>query len=258
MSSPNGSARYAFSTPTQGDVEQRQLFDGFRPYGFQGLQLKSGQYDRYIGRPEQFLDEWEGDEGSRSGLICSGDLDENGVEALRAVINFASDIGGERVIFCHGRPRETVTNDDIRGFAVQLSQLGLYAAERSVKLSLHNHYNSPVMHKDDFDVFFGAALPGAVGLTLDTAHLVWSGFADIAGVMRDYAVFLDNVHLKDFAQGRFRTLGHGDIDFGEVFAALRYIGYGGWLCADEESETPVLASMQASFEIIDRGWRDAP
>lgn len=246
--------RYAFSIPTNSDAEQTELFNGFKPAGFAGLQLKGGQYARYLENPQQFLDDWSHDKGACAGLIYGGSLNENGVAALRRVFEFAQAIGSEMVVFCHGQSRDSVTDDNIRGFAHQLCELGEEARERGVKLSLHNHFDNPVMHRTDFETFFGSITPGTLGLTLDTAHLQKSGVLDIAGVVRDYGAFLDNVHLKDFAAGQFKTLGGGEIDFTPIFAALHDVGFTGWLCADEESETGVSESLRASFDFIERGW----
>ncbi|RYX85432.1 sugar phosphate isomerase/epimerase [bacterium] len=247
-------ARYAFSIPTDGPEEQTQLFGGFNAAGFAGLQLKGGQYARYLNEPQQFLDEWGNDKGTVAGLIYGGGLEAEGQANLRRVFDFAGAVGSEMVIFCHGRSRDSVSDDDIRGFARQLSALGAEALERGVKLSLHNHFDNPVMHRADFTTFFEAITPGTVGLTLDTAHLQKSGVFDIAGVVRDYGSFIDNMHLKDFADGQFKTLGRGEIDFSEIFAALHEIKFEGWLCADEESETGVAESLRASFDFIERRW----
>lgn len=248
-------ARFAFSIPTSSDDEQRQLFDEFGPCGFAGLQLKGGQYARYIEQPERFLQAWGNAGGATSGLIYGGGLDDEGIMALRGVLEFAAAIGTELVVFCHGRARATVTSDDIRHFAHWLSILGAEAAGRGVRLSLHHHYDQPVMYPDDFEVFFNAITPGTVGLTLDTAHLRKSGIFDIPGMVREFGAFIDNVHLKDFQDGQFKTLGRGEIEFDEVFAALHDIDFKGWLCADEESETSVGESLRASHAFITRGWQ---
>ena len=244
--------KFAFSIPTSDDAEQRRLFAGFRPSGFDGLQLKGGQYARYLSEPARFLAEWE----SNAGLIYGGGLDPDGVAALRRVLKFAAAIQAEKLIFCHSLPRAGVTETDIRQFAHQLSDLGEEAAAQGVTLSLHHHYDQPVMHRSDMELFFSAAKSGAVGLTLDTAHLIKSGIADIAGVVQDFGAVLDNVHLKDFSDGQFQTLGNGEIAFEPVFAALHCLDYQGWLCADEESGVGVEASLGASFEFLRRGWQN--
>lgn len=242
--------RLAFSRPTGTETEQRELFRSFRPAGFEGLQLKGSQYERYLREPHQFQAEWGEDPGAVAALITGGSLDEAGIERLRRVIAFARAVRSERVVFCHGLSRRGVTPADLRGFARLLSGLGKEAREAGVRLSLHHHDDQPVMHRDDFDCFFEAVDEDALGLTVDTAHLVKSGVPDIAGLIRPFAAVIDNVHLKDFAAGAFRVLGEGEIDFSSVFQALREIRYDGWLCADEESGGELREGMSASFRFI--------
>jgi sugar phosphate isomerase/epimerase len=245
--------RLAFSRPTATEEEQRLLFRRFRSLGYDGLQLKVGQYQRYWDRPEEFTTAWGGFPGAASALIWGGRLDAEGGAALQRLFTFAAAVGAERIVFCHSVPREGLTQDDIRGFAQQLSDLGTEARSCGVRLSLHHHYNQPVMHREDFDAFFGAVEGNAVGLTVDTAHLVKSGVTDIAGVIRDFAAVLDNVHMKDFASGEFRVLGEGAIDFVPVFTALREVGYDGWLCADEESGSDMEDGMAACHRFLTAG-----
>jgi sugar phosphate isomerase/epimerase len=244
--------RLAFSQPTSGDDEQRTLFSGFRAAGYEGLQLKASQYVRYLNDPARFVAEWGSNApGATSALIWGGRLDEEGTASLRRLFAFANAVGAERIIFCHGVPRREVTPDELRAFARVLSDLGHEARqEHGVALSLHHHFDQPVMHKDDFAVFFDAADPAVLGLTLDTAHLVKSGILDIAGIVRDYAAVLDNVHLKDFADGQWRVLGEGAIPFTPVFDALRAVGYAGWLCADEESGSDTQTAMETCCRFL--------
>lgn len=242
--------RLAFSKPTAGADEQRQLFDRFGPGGYDGLQLKAGQYQPYVDDPARFTDRWGAAPGATSALIAMGTLDDDGRERLRAVVAFGAAVGSERVVFCHGMRREGLTDADIAGFAGVLSELGREAADRGVALSLHHHYDQPVMYRRDFDVFFDAADRDAVHLTVDTAHLVKSGVTDLAGLVADLAPVVDNLHVKDYADGEFRVLGRGDLDLDPLFATLRSIGYDGWLCADEESRTGLVEGMDASMAYL--------
>jgi len=242
--------KLAFSRPTSGDDEQGLLFSTFRAAGFEGLQLKAGQYQRYLSEPERFQREWGSDPGAVSGLIAGGTLDETGVAALRKVIAFGRSVGAERVVVCHSLRRSGLERRDIQRFARILTDVGDEARDSGVRLSLHHHYDQPVMHPDDFEAFFSAAGDGAVGLTVDTAHLVKSGVLDAAALIRDFRPVIDNVHLKDFADGEFRVLGEGRIDFEPVFQALQEIGYQGWLCADEESGGDLRAGMETSHRFL--------
>ncbi|MCA1596720.1 MAG: sugar phosphate isomerase/epimerase [Chloroflexi bacterium] len=244
--------KLAFSRPTADEQEQRRLFDGFRPAGYSGLQLKPGQYGGFIHNPAAFLREWGADPGAPAALIAGGGLEDDGIAALRDLIAFAAAVRSERIVFCHAVSRKRVGDADIRRFAGILSTLGREASSAGVRLSLHHHFDQPVMHRADFDNFFGAVSDAAVGLTLDTAHLAKSGISDIAGLVRDMSPVIDNLHLKDFAGGEFQVLGEGTIDFRPVFAAIKEIGYDGWLCADEESGGDLDAGMHACAAFLRR------
>lgn len=242
--------KFAFSVPTKSSEERASLFNQYRAAGYDGLQLKKGQYQQYIDRPEEFTDVSGGQLGAASGLIVGGQLDDDGVAALRKLVGFAGSVGGERIIFCHSHPREGVTAADIKRFAKLLSGLGKEAREHGVKLSLHHHYNQPVMYRNDFDVFFDAVEDGAVGLTVDTAHLVKSGIDDLGSLIRDFGHVIDNFHLKDFSDGEFQVLGQGALDFAPVFSGIRAIGFNGWLCADEESGGDINETLDHSYRFI--------
>lgn len=242
--------RLAFSAPDRGPDERSGLLHGYRSAGFEGLQLKRRQYEDYLDDPARFLAEWGGYPGVASGLITGGDLGEGSIADLRRAVRFAAAVGSERIVYCHGVPRANVTEDDIRHFSSLLSELGDEARGHGVQLSLHHHYDQPVMYRPDIDLFFAGISDRQVTLTVDTAHLVKSGVTDVVGVIRDFAPFIDNFHVKDIANGGFVPLGEGGIDFGPIFAAIREIGYDGWLCADEESGAAIGEAMGASHRFF--------
>ena len=236
--------KIAFSKPTPDRAGQRALFEEFRPAGYAGLQLKGGQYASYLGDPAGFTATWGDTPGLTSALITMGTLDEQGVARLRQIVAFGAATGSERVVFCHDHPRDGVTHADLRSFARTLSAVGRETAEQGVALSLHHHYQQPVMHYEDFGIFFSAA--DHVGLTVDTAHLVKSGVTDVPALIRDFAPVIDNLHLKDYADGQWRLLGQGTLDFKAILTALTDINYQGWLCVDEESAAPLEEGLKVS------------
>jgi inosose dehydratase len=238
--------KIAFSKPTRDDAGQRELFDGFRSAGYAGLQLKGNQYGEFVADPPGFAGRWGGDQALTSALITMGTLDEagaNGLARLRQIVAFAAATRAERVVFCHDHPHDGVTSSDLRSYARILSAVGREAGDQGVALSLHHHYQQPVMVYDDFCAFFSAA--DHVGLTVDTAHLAKSGVTDIGRLIRDFAPVIDNLHLKDYADGQWRLLGQGTLDFKAITAALDDVSYSGWLCVDEESP----ASLAEGFEV---------
>lgn len=238
--------RRAFSKPTSSEEDFESLMHGFRDAGYEGLQLKRGQYLKWLSDPDAYLQAWGDDEGRAATLIYMDSLEPEGADKLSKVIGFAQHVGSERVVFCHRHPRADVTRDQLVSFAGTLSSFGREASDRGVLLSLHHHYDHPVMYRDDFDVFFDAVEPGTVGLTIDTAHLAKSGIEDLRQFTLDFGSVIDNVHLKDFADGEWRLLGQGDLDLDGVIQALESNGYSGWLCVDEESKADLQTGLNVS------------
>jgi sugar phosphate isomerase/epimerase len=250
------SIKLAFSRPTSLSEEQTLLIEQYRSVGYDGLQLKWGQYSPYLNEPEQFNQQWGHLPGVGSALIAGGNLDETNVKLLRSIYHFAEAIGTELIVFCHGIPRANVKTEDIRRYADLLSDLGVEAQQQyGIKLSLHHHHNNPVMYREDFDIFFDRAKDGAVGLTVDTAHLVKSGVNDVAEVIRSFRHVIDNFHLKDFEQGEWKVLGRGAIPFDPIFQTIRDIGYSGWVSADEESGSGVLEGMKECHAYMSKGLK---
>jgi len=245
--------KLAFSKPTQSPSEERLILHQFRRIGYDGLQLKGSQYSPFLDSPSQWLAECGEQAGAASALIVGGILDEPGTEYLRRVLRFGEAVGTEMIVFCHGASRENQTAEDLKRYAQQLSDLGREAAHGGLKLSVHNHFNQPLMTPRDLRVFFGAADPETVGLTIDTAHLVKSGIDDVAAAIREFGPFIDNFHLKDIQDGEFRVLGAGRIDFAPVFDAIRFIGYDGWVSADEESGADLETAMTSCLEFMKTG-----
>ncbi len=75
-----------------------------------------------------------------------------------------------------------------------------------------------------------------IGFCPDTAHLA-AGGGNPAELIRRYPDRIRHVHLKDFRPDPFAflPLGEGVIDFPDVIAALREIGYDGWLLIELDS-----------------------
>lgn len=245
--------KFAFSRPTSDDEQQRTLLSSFAEIGYDGLQLKAGQYARYLHDPQAFLADWGDFPGAPAGLITGGNLDGECVANLREVLRFARFARSDLVIFCLLVPRRGLSRQDIQSLARQMSEFGAEARQLGTKLSLHNHFDSPVMYREDFDVFYDAVYKNTVGLTVDTAHLVKSGVEDIADVISSFAAVIDNFHLKDFADGEWKVLGEGRIDFIPVFRAIREIGYDGWVSTDEESGSELLGAMRSCLEFMKVG-----
>jgi len=245
--------KLAYSTPTTTDAQLQRYVDGYQAAGYDGLQLKYNQYD--VDDVDGFLALQADRPGLGSGLITGGTLaDDASRDMLRKVIAFASAVGSDLVIYCHDHSRDGLSDDLLRELAATFSEFGAEALAAGTKLSIHNHVGCPIMLPEDMDVFYGAVEPGTVGLTVDTAHLAKSGVTDIAGLIGRFAHVIDNFHLKDFDTD-WRVLGEGAIDFQPVFAAIKEIGYDGWVSTDEESGADIGEAMATCHRFMTEGLR---
>ena len=245
--------RRAFSKPVP-ETELDRLVGSYREAGYEGLQLKQGQYLEHVADPDGLRARWGDDPGTYSALIVFDTLGADGLPPLRSIVEFAAEVGSERVVFCHDHPRDGVDRDTLRAFAGILALEGMAARDRGVALSLHHHFGQPVMLPDDFRVFFDAT-GDTVGLTIDTAHLAKSGIDDIPAFCREFAPVVDNLHLKDYADGEWRLLGAGTLPLADILTALDAGGYDGWLCVDEESTATLDEGFRVSREWLERNGR---
>ena len=243
--------KIAFSAPTRDEDQTRELMSGFAELGYDGLQLKTAQFRDDLDQPEALLERWPALRGRIGGLIIGGKLDEAGCASLRRVFRFAGAVDAPLVIFCHGEARDGLSHADLAEFADILDLLGGEARDAGTKLSLHQHFNNPCMHRSDLDVFFDR--PRSFGLTADTAHLAKSGIADIPEVIRTFASAIDNFHIKDLAGSDFVMLGQGDVSFEPIFQTIREVGYDGWVAADEESGSDLTMAMKHCHRFITNG-----
>ena len=255
--SRSSSGRLAFSAPDRSAAERETIMTAWLAHGYDGLQLKRSQYGDDLDAPDRFRERWGNDPGLTAGLITGGRLDAAGLADLRRVIAFASATGGERVVFCHGEPRAGLTDADIVAFARTLAGVGREARSVGVRVSLHHHFDQPVMHRPDFDTFFAEITDDEVTLTVDTAHLIKSGIHDIAEVIHAFGPRIDVIHLKDIAGSEFVPLGEGEIDFAPVYAAIHAAAPGAWLVADEESGADVAGAMASCRDLIGAGMATA-
>lgn len=243
--------RIAFSKPTGDDAEFETLMTGYREAGYEGLQLKMGQFLPYLGRADDFRERWGDDPGNVAALIFFDKLDPEGAARLEAVIDFAAEVGSERIVYCHNHPRQGVSREQRQGYARQLSEPAKRAAGLGIGMSLHHHYDQPVMLPEDAREFFEALEPGTIGLTVDTAHLAKSGVVDIPGFLAEFAQIVDNIHLKDIKDEQWCVVGEGTLDLPAVIGQLRRQGFDEWLCIDEESTASLEYGLRAS-----RAWLD--
>jgi sugar phosphate isomerase/epimerase len=151
------------------------------------------------------------------------------MDFLRRAIDVAHELGSDAVSFWSGAPYLLSAAPMLRKIMIECCRaLCKYAEPKGVRLAFEPE---PGMYIDTMARF--ARLHKNVGhplfgLTLDVGHLHCLG-EPIASTISEWREWLWNVHIEDMRRGVHDHLmfGEGEMDFAEVFAALRAAGYQG-------------------------------
>jgi L-ribulose-5-phosphate 3-epimerase len=155
---------------------------------------------------------------------------ETRLEFLRAAIDVAAALSAESVSLWSGAPDDNAGSEELMSRLAQgLGTLLDYAHDRKVHLSFEPEPGMFIDTMDNFDELYRRVDHPLLGLTLDVGHIHCLGDGDVGEHVRRYRDILLNVHIEDMRRGVHEHLmfGEGEIDFAEVFAALRAIDYAG-------------------------------
>lgn len=128
----------------------------------------------------------------------------------------------------------------------------LATSEFGLDAAFHPHAGTCVEFADEVERLLRSTDPERVGLCLDTGHALYAGI-DPVELCRAHGDRIRHVHLKDVdeerlaaarsagssfeqavADGVFRPLGAGTVDFAAVAAALDEIAFDGWVVFEQD------------------------
>ncbi|NIA21721.1 MAG: TIM barrel protein [Anaerolineaceae bacterium] len=158
------------------------------------------------------------------------------IEHTENALRMARDLGARCI---STEPGGQLTHGMTRARAMEHFRLGLQmvyplARELEVTVLIEPEPDLLLERVDDFLEFIGTVPHGQVALNFDIGHFYCVG-DDPARAVRELAPWIHHVHLEDIAPSReHRHLvpGEGAIDYASVFAALRDIGYDGWVTVE--------------------------
>ena len=165
----------------------------------------------------------------------------------------ASNLTPERRAIAGQVTATTATpTDSLKSLADLLNAVGAVTLREGVRTCFHNHVGSPVETRDEIDRLFDLVDRNVVFQGPDLGHLAWAG-DDAVKLVRDYGSSIKTLHIKDISptvraegilqrwdyrrfadHGIFVELGEGMIDFPGVFAALRDVGFQGWVVVETD------------------------
>ena len=125
--------------------------------------------------------------------------------------------------------------------------------EAGIRTVIHQHLGTLVESGPEVRRFLDATDPDLVGVCLDTGHWTFGTGQDPAEAVRELGDRIWHVHFKDCdpavvaesrrlewdgltstGHGVFCELGKGCVDFPAVLAALRGVGYDGWIVVEQD------------------------
>ena len=202
--------------------------------------------------------------GWYSGTLISNDLDAE-LDRIADQLALFKAVGASVIVY--GETFNTVQNRqekpltsrprladfDVAAYGHRLTALAEHCAAEGVPLTFHHHMGTAVETEDEIDAVMKAT-GEAVGLLLDTGHLVFAG-GDNASVISKHGARINHVHTKDIRgdilptidrdresfldcvlRGVFTVPGDGMIDYDDVMQRLYDVGYEGWVIIEAEQD----------------------
>ncbi|MFT4937734.1 MAG: inosose dehydratase, partial [Paraglaciecola sp.] len=152
--------------------------------------------------------------------------------------------------------RPTISADGWQEFGERLSQVADYCLSQGVRLAYHHHMGTVVETSDDIDLLMEHT-SDSLGLLLDSGHITYANGDSVAIIAR-HGARIAHVHTKDVRfevlkdaknrnlsfldsvlNGVFTVPGDGDIDYTQIFTALRDLNYQGWLVVEAEQDPAI-------------------
>ncbi len=151
-------------------------------------------------------------------------------------LSLAAELGATCVTTEPGGPVAPGTKwaDALRLFVEELKPVVAHAEKVGVKLLIEPEPDLLIETADQYLEFRERIQSPALGLNFDIGHF-FCVKDDPAATVRRLAPFIDHVHLEDIAATRVHhhlIPGEGVIDFAGTLAALKDVGYAGWVTVE--------------------------
>lgn len=211
--------------------------------GFLGIELETCLLGRYYDDPKSGADLLE-ERGLALGALClvcewrdARETDDERAAAAR-LFDYLDAFPGTHLCLCQypGEDRSDLAERQRNAIACA-NAVAARAVDRGLVCSFHP--NSPpgsvFRTEEDYRILLDGLDPRLIGFCPDSGHMARGGM-DVLALFREFRPLIRHVHFKDYAaDGEWKGMGEGDIDFPGIVAFLRDTGYDGWVMVEEES-----------------------
>lgn len=217
---------------TFGDM--RRAFRDIAAAGYQGVELFDGNLLDFSAAEMRAMLANEGlalvAAYAGGNFIFDDVLPEELARVVRAA-DRAAELGAPHLVVGGGAKRfDGIRETDYHRLAAALDRVKEIAEARGLRAHYHPHLSTIVEGSAEVAKIF--SLTG-IDFCPDTAHLAAAG-ANPAALIREHAARISYVHLKGLQREpfAFTPLDRGDVPTDTIIAALRDIGFQGWVCAE--------------------------
>lgn len=180
-------------------------------------------------------------------------IDEGADERLQwsvSVVEAASMLEVPRVTSHIGVIPEDLDGDDVGAMVERVGRLCQRAAELGVTIGVETGPEEAWVLRD----FIERVGSDRLGVNYDPANLLMKGF-DYLGGVEVLGPYIVHTHPKDGVRDdpdgrRQRPLGEGDVDIPAWIAALKRVGFDGWLCVERESGEDRLGEARRALGVL--------
>ena len=247
-------AGHTMGTP---DLDLRGAMRLFSKIGYQGIEIrcaKDGQLDTTTA-DDAFLKlvrEWRKETGIEITCLTSYFKDfvterrEAELAGLKQVVEIAAKLEVPMIRVYGGLdpvPEGYTPEQDWQRTASGIREIGILAKKHSIEICIETHNGSLTLSAADTVKMVEMVEMDNVGILFDYAWIYWAKMESPAEAVKLCAPYLRYVHYKDWLidwdkgdteQRQARLMGEGSVPWPEVFAALREVGYDGWITDEYE------------------------
>lgn len=249
-----------------GEIPLETCLSEMAQAGFTGTELGT----KYPREPEVLIPLLEKHDlvlasGWYSGNLITLTADEE-IDAMQQHIRLLKAAGCKAMVYgevsnsVHGdidtplSQRVILSMEEWKTYSEKLTKVAKYLLEEhDIKLSFHHHVGTICETEDDINLLMELTGP-EVFLTLDTGHVTYGGGNPVTMIER-WGHRIGHMHFKDLRLGVMKTArdadksflnavldgvftvpGTGDVNYDDVFAALKARNYEGWLLVEAEQD----------------------
>jgi len=177
------------------------------------------------------------------------------LDKLAEYVDFSHEVGGSLSIGCVRGPElgQPFGEDKQLWLTEGISNINKYAVERNVQLlvePLADKYIGSINTLSDGITLLNQVGSDNIRLLLDTYNL-WMMGEDVPQALRTAGDLIGHIHIADSNR---QYPGAGEIDFTQVFQALRDVGYDGFLSLEALPKPAPLDCAKKTIEFISNYW----